>query len=77
MNWKNKKSIRIRETVSRALDEGHPVVALESTVIAHGLPYPLNIETARACEEAVRSEGAQAATIAVVDGVATYRIERR
>ena len=66
-----KKSIRIRESVSRALDESHPVVALESTVIAHGLPYPLNIETARACEDAVRNEGAQAATIAVVDGIAT------
>ena len=71
MNWKNKKSIRIRESVSRALDESHPVVALESTVIAHGLPYPLNVETARACEDAVRSEGATPATIAVVDGVAT------
>src|SRR5215208_1145976 len=71
MNWKNKKSIRIRETVSRALDENQPVVALESTVIAHGLPYPLNIETARACESAVRNEGATAATIAIVDGVAT------
>ena len=71
MNWKNKKSIRIRETVSRALDENHPVVALESTVIAHGLPYPLNIETARACEAAVQNEGATAATIAIVDGVAT------
>lgn len=71
MNWKNKKSIRIRESVSRALDENQPVVALESTVIAHGLPYPLNIETARACEAAVRNEGAQAATIAIVDGIAT------
>lgn len=71
MNWKNEKSIRLRQPVSLALDENRPVVALESTVIAHGLPYPLNIETARACEEAVRSEGALAATIAVVDGVAT------
>ncbi|MGA9769775.1 MAG: pseudouridine-5'-phosphate glycosidase [Blastocatellia bacterium] len=71
MNRKIEKAIRFREPVSRALDEGRPVVALESTVIAHGLPYPLNIETARACEDAVHGEGATAATIGVVDGVAT------
>lgn len=71
MNSKIEKAIRFREPVSRALDEGRPVVALESTVIAHGLPYPLNIETARACEDAVRSEMAMPATIGIVDGVAT------
>lgn len=71
MNSKIEKAIRFQEPVSRALDEGRPVVALESTVIAHGLPYPLNIETARACEDAVRSEMAMPATIGIVDGVAT------
>jgi pseudouridine-5'-phosphate glycosidase len=71
MNWKIEKAVRFRQLVSRALDEGRPVVALESTVIAHGLPYPLNIETARACEDAVQSERATAATIGIVDGVAT------
>lgn len=45
-----------------------PVVALESTVIAHGLPAPHNLETARACEAEVRAAGAQPATIAIIDG---------
>lgn len=59
------------ERVSRALAARGPVVALESTVISHGLPAPLNIETALACEEAARREGATAATIGIVDGVIT------
>ena len=46
-----------------------PTVALESTVIAHGLPWPANLETARAAEEAVRAAGAEPATIAIIDGV--------
>src|SRR5947209_9097986 len=54
--------------VAAALAEGQPVVALESTLIAHGLPWPLNLETARAAEEAVRLEGAMPATIAVWNG---------
>lgn len=54
--------------VAAALREGQPVVALESTVISHGLPYPANLETARALEAAVRTEGAVPATIAVLDG---------
>lgn len=45
-----------------------PVVALESTLIAHGLPHPLNVETALAAEAAVRAEGATPATIAILDG---------
>ena len=48
-----------------------PVVALESTLIAHGLPYPANVRTARESEAAVRAEGAVPATIAVLDGVPT------
>lgn len=67
--------------VSGALAAGQPVVALESTVIAHGLPFPKNIETAMACEAAVRSGGAVPATIAVFDGeffvgLTTDQIER-
>ena len=54
--------------VKQALDEGRPVVALESTVITHGLPYPKNIETALAMEAAVREGGATPATIAVLGG---------
>ncbi len=58
----------IREDVAAALQAGQPVVALESTVIAHGLPRPQNLETARAMEAAVREEGAIPATIAILDG---------
>ncbi len=60
--------IDIRPEVVDALRAGRPVVALESTLIAHGLPRPLNLETARAAEEAVRAEGALPATIAVWHG---------
>ena len=54
--------------VADALASKHPVVALESTVIAHGLPHPQNIETAIKCEAAVRANGAVPATIAVFGG---------
>lgn len=55
--------------VSFALSQNNPIVALESTVIAHGLPYPNNLETALALEQIVRENGAVPATIAVLDGV--------
>ena len=63
--------LRIGENVQSALAAGRPVVALESTLIAHGLPWPLNVETARESEAAVRAAGATPATIAVLDGVPT------
>ena len=56
------------EEVSGALHFGRPVVALESTVISHGLPYPQNIETAYRLETIIRDAGATPATIAVFDG---------
>ena len=56
------------EEVREALAAGRPVVALESTVIAHGLPRPANVEVARAMEATVRAEGAVPATIALLDG---------
>ena len=56
------------EEVSGALHFGRPVVALESTVIAHGLPYPQNIETAYKLESLIRDSGATPATIAIFDG---------
>jgi pseudouridine-5'-phosphate glycosidase len=59
----------ISADVERALAGGHPVVALESTILCHGLPFPANLETHRAAEEAVRREGAVPALVAVVDGV--------
>jgi pseudouridine-5'-phosphate glycosidase len=60
--------LHLSEQVREALDGGRAVVALESTVISHGLPYPTNLETARRTEEIVREHGAVPATIAVLDG---------
>jgi pseudouridine-5'-phosphate glycosidase len=54
--------------VAEALAAGKPVVALESTIISHGMPYPRNVETALRVETAVREAGALPATIAVVEG---------
>lgn len=58
--------------VAAALDAGRPVVALESTIITHGMPWPDNLAVAREVEALVREEGAEPATIAVIDG--TLRI---
>src|SRR5437868_3603591 len=60
--------ITLSDEVQTALYEQRPVVALESTVIAHGLPYPTNIEVAQAMEATIRSEGAIPATIGIHDG---------
>jgi len=54
--------------VARALSDGHPVVALESTIITHGMPWPQNLDTARAVEDEVRRAGAVPATMAVIEG---------
>jgi pseudouridine-5'-phosphate glycosidase len=62
--------IDVRSEIASALAARRPVVALESTVIAHGLPRPLNLETARAMEDEVRGAGATPATIAIADGAA-------
>jgi pseudouridine-5'-phosphate glycosidase len=62
--------------VSAAIEEGRPVVALESTLISHGLPRPQNAEIARMIERAVRDEGAVPATIAVVDGMVRIGLDR-
>ena len=55
--------------VSKALDAGKPIVALESTIISHGLPRPRNLEAAKEFEEILRSSGVVPATIAILDGV--------
>jgi pseudouridine-5'-phosphate glycosidase len=60
--------LTIRPEVADALSDGRPVVALESTLISHGLPYPANVDVARASEAAVRDAGAVPATIAIRDG---------
>ena len=61
--------LRIAPEVAEALAAGRPVVALESTIISHGMPYPQNEQFARDVEQVVRSEGAVPATIAVLDGL--------
>ena len=62
------KGIFVHEEVAAALRDWKPVVALESTVISHGLPRPHNLETARGMEAAIRAGGAVPATIAVLGG---------
>jgi pseudouridine-5'-phosphate glycosidase len=63
------EAIAIRDEVAEALRQGAPVVALESTLIAHGLPYPDNLELAREVEVLVRREGGVPATIGLIGGV--------
>ena len=62
------KYLDISPEVKKALDEGRPVVALESTIISHGMPYPKNVETALLVEQTIRDNGATPATIAVIGG---------
>jgi len=68
--------IIIKPDVTASLAAGKPVVALESTVIAHGLPRPQNIETAQRLEQIARAEGATPATIAVLDGMLCVGLDR-
>jgi len=60
--------LEIHPEIQSALVEGRPVVALESTIIAHGMPYPQNLETALEVEKIVRKNGAIPATIAIING---------
>lgn len=62
------KYLDISPEVREALDEGRPVVALESTIISHGMPYPKNVETALLVEQTIRDNGAVPATVAVIGG---------
>jgi pseudouridylate synthase len=65
----------VQQDVADDLAAGRPVVALESTIVSHGLPRPDNLEVARRIEQAVRDGGARPATIAVVDGVACIGLD--
>ena len=62
------KFVDIQEDVLDALDQKKPIVALESTIITHGMPFPENVEMARSVEDEIRARGAVPATIAVIDG---------
>lgn len=64
----NDLPLTLGDEVAAAVAAGKPVVALESTIVTHGMPYPANVETARAVESVVRQNGAIPATIAVLDG---------
>ena len=63
-----KYQIKYSEEVLKAIQDNKPVVALESTIISHGMPYPDNLEVARTCEKIVRENGAVPATIAIFKG---------
>ncbi|MFZ7942977.1 MULTISPECIES: pseudouridine-5'-phosphate glycosidase [Bacillaceae] len=63
-----KEYITLSEEVRAAKEQGKPVVALESTIISHGMPYPQNVKTAREVEQIIRDNGAVPATIAILDG---------
>ncbi len=65
------KYLSISPEVQQALQSGRPVVALESTIISHGMPYPQNVETAMRVEQTIRDYGAVPATIAVIGGQLT------
>jgi pseudouridine-5'-phosphate glycosidase len=69
------QSIHTNTKITLALNEGKPIVALESAVITHGLAYPTNLQTAREMEEAVRAGGATPATIAVLQGRLTVGLD--
>ena len=58
----------VNPEVAQAVKEGKPVVALESTIISHGMPYPQNVETALNVEKIIRENGAVPATIAIIGG---------
>lgn len=64
----NSEYLDINSNIKKALAGKRPVVALESTIISHGMPYPQNLQTALKVEEIVRSNGAIPATIAIIDG---------
>lgn len=67
--------LKLSPAVAEALETGAPVVALESTIITHGMPWPQNLEMARKVEDTIRAEGAVPATIAVIDGALCVGLE--
>ncbi|WP_344936704.1 pseudouridine-5'-phosphate glycosidase [Sphaerisporangium flaviroseum] len=76
MTGPGEQIIQTSEEVAEALASGAPVVALETTIISHGLPQPRNLQVARELEELVREAGAVPATIAVLDGVARVGLDK-
>ena len=69
-------NVRVSPEVEAALREKRPVIALESTIISHGMPYPQNVETAYRVEQIVREHGAVPATVGIVDGVGVVGLSK-
>ncbi len=69
-------NIKINDEIKLALKTNKPIVALESTIISHGMPYPENYETALACEKIIRDNNCIPATIAIIDGVCTIGLTK-
>lgn len=76
MNLNVEKYLKVSPEVRAALDAGKPVVALESTIISHGMPYPQNVETALNVEKIIRDHGGVPATIAIIGGKMTVGCTR-
>lgn len=72
-----KHNLNISSSVQSALTQATAIVALESTVITHGLPYPKNFETLRHLEDCIRAEGATPATIVLIDGIAHIGLDEQ
>src|SRR5574344_918950 len=70
-------NIKINQEIIEAVKNNKPVVALESTIISHGMPYPENAQTALNCEKIIRSYGVVPATIAILDGVITVGLTEK
>ena len=68
--------LKVNPEVEKALKEKKPVIALESTIISHGMPYPQNVETANKVEEIIREHGGVPATIGIVEGVPTVGLTK-
>lgn len=69
------KYMHVQPEVQQAVDDGRPVVALESTIVAHGMPFPENLELAREVENILRRKGCTPATIAIKDGICRIGLE--
>lgn len=67
--------LKFSRSVAKALSQNLPIVALESTIITHGMPFPQNLLTAKAVEDAIRKEGSVPATIAIINGQISVGLE--
>ena len=67
----DKLNFKLGNEVKRAKKNNLPIVALETTIVSHGMPYPQNIETALNAEKIIKKEGATPATIGIVNGIIT------